>query len=256
VRKQIRRYDVDNVINEQHDTPEDFDANTWTASGDMQNLPTKIFKGNVLQPAIRKTVLQSEPRNKDISFEPPIMDKKIWTNMPRNAKELDTTLRRVTYHFSSVIRPVDNTLRLVYASKPDDISGDQYEAWVQLEQTVLNTRALALDALSFVNELRQEQALKATISPNYHKPPDKEEVFGEELYQTIKMENESNKLLNDAAYQKKRSTQHFFRRNQQHNNINYKLPQKSSGSGGKWNKGNNSWKGKPQKSENSNQGGP
>lgn len=173
--------------------------------------------------------------------------------MPRNAKDQDTNLRRAVYRFSSVIRLTDNILWLVYASKPQDTTSNQFQAWLQLEQTVLNTRALALDALSFINDLRQEQAIKATISPNYHKPPNKDEVFGEELYQTIKAENESNRLLNDAAFQKKRAYQN--KRNQSSYNINYKTPQKQSSYNGKYKNNNNSWKGKSQKSENFSQGG-
>ncbi|CAB5309081.1 unnamed protein product [Rhizophagus irregularis] len=120
----------------------------------MQRLPTKIYKGNLLASTVRKTILQTEPKNKEISFDLPIMDKKLWTSMPRNAKDQDTNLRRAVYRFSSVIRPTDNILRLVYASKPQYTTSDQFQAWLQLEQTILNTRALALDAFSFINDLR------------------------------------------------------------------------------------------------------
>ena len=119
--------------------------------------------------------------------------------MSRYARENDKLLRLMAYRFSSVIRPIDNTLQMVYVTKPEDQTSESYNAWLLLEQTVLNTRMLALDALSFANELRQEQALKATISPTYHKPPKKEEVFEDELHATIKNENDTNKLLNDAA---------------------------------------------------------
>ena len=121
---------------------DDSDPNTWTATEELATLPTAIFKKNTLSQATRKSILQSEPRNKAISFEPPIMDRKIWSAMSRNAKENDKNLRRIVYRFSSVVRPIDNTLRLVYASKPEDESGEAYNAWVLLEQTVLNNRAL------------------------------------------------------------------------------------------------------------------
>jgi sRNA-binding carbon storage regulator CsrA len=85
-------------------------------------------------------------------------------------------------------------------------------------ETVLKARALTLDSLLFVNDLQQEHAFKVTISPNYHKPPERK-VFGKELYQTIKNENESNKLLNDATYQRKRSAQNFKQNQSTH--INY-----------------------------------
>jgi hypothetical protein len=77
----------------------------------MQKLPMRVFRGNVLTPTIHKIILQIiEPRNKDISFELPVIDKKLWTNMSCNAKEYDTTLRQTVYHLSAVIRPIDNAL--------------------------------------------------------------------------------------------------------------------------------------------------
>src|ERR1051325_6586028 len=128
---------------------------------------------------------------------------------------------------------------MVYTSKLKEQEGEQFEAWLLLEQTVLNARALALDAMSFANELRQEQALKATISPTYHKPPEKEEVFGDELHETIKNENDTNKLLNDAAWQRKRASQS---KNQKYSNTNFNFKnnnKSSSYSKSKSNKGSN-----------------
>ncbi|GBC31370.2 hypothetical protein GLOIN_2v1471446 [Rhizophagus irregularis DAOM 181602=DAOM 197198] len=130
------------------DILEDLDANTWVTSGEMQNLPTE-------KPTLSVHAM----------FKP--------------AKKQDKNIRRVIYKVSSAIRPIDNTLRMVYASKPESTDGETYKTWLQMEQTVLNSRALILDALSFANELRREQALKATISPNYQRPIGKEEVFGE-----------------------------------------------------------------------------
>ena len=209
---------------EQGEILEEFDTDAWVATGEMLQLPTNIFKSKTLSPSCRKSILQSEPRNKDISFEPPVMDKKIWTSMPRYAKDQDKMLRKMAYKISSAIRPIDNTLRIVYSSKPESEEGDQYKAWVQLEQSVLNTRALVLDSLSYTNELRREQALKSTISPTYQKPSGKEEVFGEELNETVRLETEVNKLLNDAFWQKKRSIQS----KSQPASLNFKLPQSNS----------------------------
>jgi hypothetical protein len=223
--------DNDNVFDHENDIEQlfdDSDPNTWTATEELATLPTAIFKKNTLSQATRKTILQSKPRNKDISFKPPIMDCKIWSAMSQNARENDKNLRRIVYRFSSVVKPINNTLRLVYASKSEDQNGETYKAWSLLEQTVLNNRVLALDALSFVNELWQEQALKATIFPSYHKSPDKEEVFGDELHNTIKEENETNKLLNDAAYQWKRASQQSYYKNNKYsnNNVNFRNPNK------------------------------
>src|SRR2546421_12948278 len=97
--------------NDNQDLYDDSDPNTWVATGDMEILPTTIFRKNILSQPTRKAILQSEPRNKAISFEPPIMDRKIWTSMPCNAKEQDKNLHRTIYQFSSVIRPIDNALR-------------------------------------------------------------------------------------------------------------------------------------------------
>jgi len=49
---------------------EDFDHNSWTAIAPMSELPTDIFKKNSLSSQVRKTILQSEPKNKDIIFSP------------------------------------------------------------------------------------------------------------------------------------------------------------------------------------------
>ena len=127
---------------------------------------------------------------------------------------------------------------MVYTSKPKEQEGEQFEAWLLLEQTVLNARALALDAMSFANELRQEQALKATISPTYHKPPEKEEVFGDDLHETIKAENETNKLLNDAAWQRKKSQRQFNNGAKSgNNNLNFWKPSQTNSYRSNMNKG-------------------
>jgi hypothetical protein len=246
---------VENDVNEneQEDTWEDFDSDSWVPTGSMRTLPTGIFKGNLLPNETRKLVLKSEPKNKDISFVPPLMDKRLWSKMPRFAREQDKNLRRVIYKVSSAIRPIDNTLRMVYASRPEE-EGDNYEDWVQLEQTVLNTRALVLDALSFTNELRREQALKTTISPNYQTPSGKEEVFGDDLNETIKVENEANKIFNDAMWQKKRATAN---NNKSQPNLTFKAPFKPNYSKKKNYYGKRSQgQGKFQDSGNGSQGGP
>jgi hypothetical protein len=87
------------------------------------------------------------------SFVPLKMEQRMLSLMPRADKESDKNLSRLLYRFSSVIRPIDNTLRIVYATKPEEESGEQFDKWLQLEQTVLNSRALAMDALSFGNDL-------------------------------------------------------------------------------------------------------
>jgi len=190
----------------------------------MADLPTEIFRKNLLLPSTRKIILQAEPRNRSISFTPPDMDRKMWLQMSRSSKEHDKDIRRLMYRFSSVLRPLDNSLRFVYASKPDDSATKEVkEAWILLEQTVLNSRALLLDALSFGNEIRREQALKSIV-PDYKKPSEKEEVFGEDLSDIIQHENETNKLFNDASWQRRRAAQTTSTRTNNTTFLNFKPP--------------------------------
>ena len=83
--------------NDVQDVLKDLDNNTWVAPDDMQNLPTHIFKDNLFSQTSRSTILRTEPRNREISFEPPVMDKKLWSNMSRYSKEHDKDIRRVAY---------------------------------------------------------------------------------------------------------------------------------------------------------------
>ena len=76
------------------------------------------------------------------------------SSMSKSDKEVNRNYSKLLYMFSSVVRLIDNTLRMVYVTKPEvDETSDRYQTWLQLEQTVLNSKALALDALSFGNDL-------------------------------------------------------------------------------------------------------
>jgi len=180
--------DNEQILEQEHNQEiyiDESDQNTWTPTGQMVNLPTQIFRKNLLLPSTRKTILQNESRNKEISFTPPDMDRKVWSQMSRISREHDKDIKQLLYRFSAILHPLDNSLRLIYASQPnDDASKDTKSAWFQLEQTTLNSRALLLDSLSFENDIRREQALKS-ISPGYKKPPDREEVFGDDLSEII-----------------------------------------------------------------------
>ncbi|GBC01632.1 hypothetical protein RclHR1_04270010 [Rhizophagus clarus] len=82
---------------------------------------------------------------------------------------------------------------------------------------------------------------------------DKDEVFGDELYDTIKAENKANKLLNNAAWQqRRRASQGSYNQNQQATQINYK---KSNNNNYKGKTRNNNWKEKTLPLENDTQGG-
>ena len=212
---------------DQEEFREEYEHNSWTATGFMAELPTHIFKNNLLSSSIRRTILQNEPKNKEIFFTPPDMDKKMWTQMSRSSKEHDKDIRRLLYRTSSALRPLDNTLRFIYASKPEDSASQAIkDAWFELERHTLNTRTLLLDSLSFGNDLRRDQALKSIV-PGYKKSSEREEVFGDDLSSIIQKENESSKLFNDAAWQKRRSNQNFSSypsRTQFNPSINYRPP--------------------------------
>lgn len=228
---------VNNINNTNEDDLdfEENDSNTWTACGPMANLPTEIYCGNSLEPAVKKKIFQAEPRNKDISFTPLKMEQRMLSVMSRFDKETDRNYSKLLYKTSSVLRPIDNTLRMVYASKPTEDSGDSYETWLQLEQTVLNSRALLLDALSYGNDLRRELALK-NLSSNYRKPTGQRGVFGDKLPELVQQENELNKLFNEAAFQKKRAQQNS--KQKQYSPVSFKSP--TTGSQNSY----NSYKGK------------
>jgi hypothetical protein len=172
----------------------------------MSSLPTEIYDENSLEPAVRKQILQAEPRNKAISFSPLKMEQRMLSVMSRSDKETDRNYSKLLYRTSSVLRPIDNSLRIVYASKPSEEEGDTYESWRHLEQTILNSRALLLDTLSYGNSLRKDLALKS-LSPNYKKRPTERGVFGKGLSDLVQEENNLNKLYTDAAFLKKKAQQ-------------------------------------------------
>ena len=99
---------------------------------------------------------------------------------------------------------------------------------------------MLLDSLSFENELRRDQALKS-ISPGFKKHSDREEVFGDDLPEIIQHENETNKLFNDAAWQRHRSLQNRPTRTQSYSSLIFRLLQTSRERGrNNWNKRQNS----------------
>ena len=101
---------------EQDDYFEDYDHNAWTATGPMADLPTKIFKDNALSASSRRNILQNQPKNKDIFFTLPDMDRKMWSHMSKTSREHDKDVRKLLYRFSSVLRPLGNTIRFIYAT--------------------------------------------------------------------------------------------------------------------------------------------
>jgi hypothetical protein len=231
------RHDEEQVTDRQEVFMDEPDQNAWTPTAEMSEFTTEIFRKNLLSNSTRRSILQGEPRNKNISFTPPDMDKRMWNQMSRTSREHDKDIRRLLYRVSAAVRPVDNILRFIYAAKPgEEADNGAKEAWAQLEQTTLNARALVLDSLSFGNEIRKEQALKS-ISPGYKKPSEHSEVFGDELPEIIQRENQTNKLFNDAAWQKRRSYQSFTPRTQATTTTNFRPPNtnyRGRGRGSNW----------------------
>ncbi|PKY60218.1 hypothetical protein RhiirA4_483676 [Rhizophagus irregularis] len=126
------------------------------------------------------------------------METRMLSIMSRADKEIDRNYSKLLYRTSSAI---NNALRMVYASKPTDESGESYENWLQMEKTMLNSRDPLLDALSYGNDIRRELALK-NLSANCKKPANQRGVFGDKLTEMVHEEYELNKLFNEAAFQK------------------------------------------------------
>ncbi|CAG8652033.1 30005_t:CDS:2, partial [Gigaspora margarita] len=168
---------VDNDLVENYDV-EQADNNTWIPTDEMLNFTTTIYKDNLLSKFTRAEILKEQPRNAQIKYEAPHMDKRIWKLMSPQAKETDKLLSKVAYCSLAMLHPLDNTLRAIYYAKPDT-----------------NSEAL-------------QQSLKV-ISPNYIPSLEREEVFGDDLNSIIKRENATNKLFNKAADNHKKQHQNY-----------------------------------------------
>ncbi|RGB27394.1 hypothetical protein C1646_769160 [Rhizophagus diaphanus] len=148
------------------DILEDLDANTW-----------------------------SESRNRDISFGPPIMDKKLWNSMSKQLKN-KTKIYDMSY------------IKFLQRSDPLTICLEWYihlslnqlmEKYIKLSYRLNKLYLTQLDCYCLpINYIE--------ISSNYQKLIEKEEVFGKDL-------NETNKLLNDACMVKKKAAQNAYLRN-------------------------------------------
>src|ERR1051325_6731623 len=80
---------------------------SWILLPGMAKLPMEVS----LVTAARSQILQAEPQNKNIIFVPPKMEPRMLSRMSKTDKETDKNYRKLLYHFSSVIRPLDNSLR-------------------------------------------------------------------------------------------------------------------------------------------------
>ncbi|PKY58073.1 hypothetical protein RhiirA4_479666 [Rhizophagus irregularis] len=106
----------------------------------MAELPSEIFKKNLLPIDSRKFILQNESKNRNIFFMPPDMDRKVWVNMSKISKDHNKEIWHFLYQFSAAIRSINNSLKLIYVSKLEDsASQETKDTWLQLEQTTLNS---------------------------------------------------------------------------------------------------------------------
>ncbi|CAG8723529.1 6528_t:CDS:10, partial [Gigaspora margarita] len=104
------------------------------------------------------------PRNKNIKFKPLPMDKQILSCMSKQARNTDKKY---------------------------------------LEEALLSTRLLILDALLALNVAHRDEALKSFM-PSHQSIPETESVFGGELQEIMKKRNRETKFFNDALYQRRR----------------------------------------------------
>ncbi|CAG8791724.1 1420_t:CDS:2, partial [Racocetra persica] len=65
-------------------------------------------------------ILKQEPRNSNIKYLPPTMDKRIWKLLSFQFRESDKVIAKISYRTSAVFCPLDNVLRALYQSKPPD----------------------------------------------------------------------------------------------------------------------------------------
>ncbi|CAG8481357.1 1359_t:CDS:2 [Dentiscutata erythropus] len=156
------------INDKQEDSPEGY---SWQPPSEMHNLPTKIFKDNLLTLNKRKSILQVHPCNKHIFFKPPTMNKGLWKYMPKNIRDNDKSFAKISYHISATIHPLDNFLHLLYDSKPDDSDNETLE---------------------------RNEAIKY-ISPLYQLASEQEEIFSPtELKETLEKENTKNKICSQC----------------------------------------------------------
>ncbi|KAF0458655.1 hypothetical protein F8M41_000922 [Gigaspora margarita] len=191
--------DQHQVSDEEQDITNENSA-SFIPTGKMGKLPTKIYKELKLPNETRQHILQTFPRNALIKFTPPPMDKKLAKRMRKEAKEIDKTLQRVSYRTSSILRPLDNAIRTLYQTKPDTQNKQALEICEYMETSLLSSRTLLLDSLSYISEQREEHTIKC-IYPTHQTKSDVERLFAEKLKDIIKAKNEETKFFNDAAWQ-------------------------------------------------------
>ncbi|CAG8737639.1 29022_t:CDS:10 [Gigaspora margarita] len=149
---------------------------TFTPTGEMEKLLTKIYKDNKL------------PTKQDRKYyrrfqEIRLSNKELFRKMRKEAKDTNKILQRVLYHTSLVLRPLDCSIRALYQTKPNAENKQDLEV-----------------------KHKQEQAIKC-INLAYQTKPKMETLFDNKLTEIIKAKNEKTKFFNNALWQKnKRKT--------------------------------------------------
>ncbi|CAG8615239.1 21153_t:CDS:2 [Dentiscutata erythropus] len=111
-------YKSNQISDDEHNIANE-NSTSFFSIGEMDKLPTKIYKENKLSTETWQCLLQTFPRNALIKFLPPPIDKEMARCMQKDAKELDKTLQHVSYYSSSILRPLDNAIHTLYQTKPD-----------------------------------------------------------------------------------------------------------------------------------------
>ncbi|RIB05325.1 hypothetical protein C2G38_2047670 [Gigaspora rosea] len=131
------------------------------------------------------------------------MNKQIVSRMSKQARNTDKVLSKLAYKFSSSIHPLDLAIKHVYEIKSPDEDQDSLALWKYLEEALLSTRLLTLDALSILNVARRDKVLKSFM-PSHQPTPETDSVFGGELQEIMEKGNRETKFFNNALYQLRR----------------------------------------------------
>ncbi|CAG8805010.1 382_t:CDS:2, partial [Gigaspora margarita] len=115
---------VDDDLVENYDA-EQADNNAWIPTDEMLNFTTTIHKDNLLSKSTRAEILKEQPRNAQIKYEAPHMDKRIWKLMSLQAKETDKLLSKQSL---KVIFP-----NYTPSSEREEIFGDDLNSIIEIE---------------------------------------------------------------------------------------------------------------------------
>ncbi|CAG8711692.1 3236_t:CDS:10 [Cetraspora pellucida] len=189
--RQNLEYEEDSQASDEERDFTNDDSTTFMPTGEIEKLPTRIYKDNKLPTDTRQRLLQTFPRNTFIKFTPPPMDKELLKRMQKESKDTDKILQRVSYQTSSSLRPLDCAIKMLYQTKPNSENKQALEAWEYMELSLLSMCSLLLDSLSYISEQRQEQAIKC-INPDHQTKTEVETLFADKLMELVIEDEASN----------------------------------------------------------------